>query len=64
MANSNPATMQNLREKKKIDDDLKAELEEAVSDFKATRWNSSGTEEVAVAETEESESTETESATA
>ena len=38
MANSNPATMQGLRDKKKIDDDLTAELKEAISDFKATRW--------------------------
>ncbi|MEZ5347068.1 MAG: F0F1 ATP synthase subunit alpha [Pyrinomonadaceae bacterium] len=39
MQNSNPSTMQNLRDKKKIDDDLTAELKEAVEDFKATRWS-------------------------
>lgn len=38
MQNSNPSTMQTLRDKKKIDDDLTAELKEAVEDFKATRW--------------------------
>jgi len=39
MENSNPSTMENLRDKKKIDDDLTAELKEAVGDFKASRWN-------------------------
>ena len=38
MENSNPATVQNLRDKKKIDDDLAAELKEAVEDFKSSRW--------------------------
>ena len=33
MSSSNPATMQNLRDKKKIDDDLTAESKEAVGDF-------------------------------
>ena len=46
MNKSNPGTVQALREKGKIDDDLKAELQEAVADFKKTRWNS-GTAEVA-----------------
>jgi F-type H+-transporting ATPase subunit alpha len=49
MKNANPAVMTGLREKGKIDDDLKAELEEAVGDFKATRWNG-GTEEEVVEE--------------
>ncbi|MCO6509697.1 MAG: F0F1 ATP synthase subunit alpha [Aridibacter famidurans] len=38
MENSNPAVMQELRDKKAIDDDLKAKLKEALEDFKATRW--------------------------
>ena len=37
--NSHPAVMKTLREKKNIDDDLKASMKEAVEDFKATRWN-------------------------
>ena len=37
--NSHPAVMKTLREKKSIDDDLKASMKEAVEDFKATRWN-------------------------
>ena len=39
MHSSNPSTVQGLREKGKLDDDLKKELEEAVSDFKQKRWN-------------------------
>jgi F-type H+-transporting ATPase subunit alpha len=35
---SHPAVFNTLREKKSIDDDLKASLKEAVEDFKATRW--------------------------
>ncbi len=49
LKNSHPATMQALRDKGKIDDDLKAELQEALSDFKKTRWNG-GTAEVAANE--------------
>ncbi len=49
MSNSNPATMQGLRDKKKIDDDLTAELKEAVEDFKATRWNKDDDEKAAAA---------------
>jgi hypothetical protein len=30
--------MTTLREKKNIDDDLKASMKEAIEDFKATRW--------------------------
>jgi hypothetical protein len=37
--------MQTLRDKKSIDDDLKASLREAVEDFKATRWNKEEAEE-------------------
>jgi len=36
---SHPAVLQTLRDKKSIDDDLKAKMKEAVEDFKATRWN-------------------------
>jgi F-type H+-transporting ATPase subunit alpha len=67
MTNSNPATMQTLRDKKKIDDDLTAELKEAVGDFKSSRWNQGETQEVAVVEktdTEEAVETETASANA
>ncbi|HQU93672.1 MAG TPA: F0F1 ATP synthase subunit alpha [Pyrinomonadaceae bacterium] len=35
---SHPAVFNTLREKKSIDDDLKASLKEAIEDFKATRW--------------------------
>ncbi len=38
IANSHPATMTTLRDKKNIDDDLKASMREAIEDFKATRW--------------------------
>ncbi len=37
--NSHPAVINTLRDKKSIDDDLKASMREAVEDFKATRWN-------------------------
>lgn len=37
--NAHPAVLNTLREKKTVDDDLKAELKEAVEDFKSTRWN-------------------------
>ena len=36
---SYPSIFSTLRDKKSIDDDLKAEMKEAVEDFKATRWN-------------------------
>ena len=39
--NSHPAVLNTLRDKKSIDDDLKASMKEAVEDFKATRWNRS-----------------------
>src|SRR5690349_326137 len=35
---SHPAVFNTLREKKSIDDDLKAQMKEAVEDFKSTRW--------------------------
>ena len=38
MENSHPGVMNTLREKKSIDDDLKASMKEAIDDFKATRW--------------------------
>ncbi len=44
MANSNPGTMQTLRDKKKIDDELTAELKEAIGDFKSSHWNKGGNE--------------------
>ncbi len=39
---SHPAVLNTLRDKKNIDDDLKATLREAVEDFKATRWEKAG----------------------
>ena len=36
--NSHPAVMTTLRDKKTIDDTLKASMREAIDDFKATRW--------------------------
>jgi len=38
--NSHPNVLNTLRDKKAIDDDLKASMKEAVEDFKATRWES------------------------
>ncbi|REJ75355.1 MAG: F0F1 ATP synthase subunit alpha [Acidobacteria bacterium] len=52
MENSNPAVIQQLRDQKKLDDDLKDKLKEALEDFKATRWNK---EEEAEAEVETEE---------
>ena len=43
--NSHPGVLQTLRDKKTIDDDLKASLKEAIEDFKATRWNKAETAE-------------------
>jgi F-type H+-transporting ATPase subunit alpha len=37
--NSHPAVMTTLRDKKNIDDSLKASMREAIEDFKATRWS-------------------------
>ncbi len=42
LANSHPAVMTTLREKKNIDDSLKASMREAIEDFKATRWAKAG----------------------
>jgi F-type H+-transporting ATPase subunit alpha len=39
MRNAHPGVMNTMREKKAIDDNLKAQMKEAVEDFKATRWN-------------------------
>jgi len=36
---SHPAVFNTLRDKKNLDDDLKASMKEAIEDFKATRWN-------------------------
>ena len=38
LENSHPNVLNTLRDKKIIDDDLKAAMREAVEDFKATRW--------------------------
>ncbi len=38
MQNAHPGVLATLRDKKSIDDDLKAEMKEAVEDFKATNW--------------------------
>ncbi len=46
--NSHPAIFSTLRDKKSIDDDLKASMKEAVEDFKATRWNKETAENKAV----------------
>lgn len=35
---SHPAVLNTIRDKKNIDDDLKAAMKEAIEDFKATRW--------------------------
>jgi F-type H+-transporting ATPase subunit alpha len=35
---SHPAVLATIRDKKNIDDDLKAQMKEAVEDFKSTRW--------------------------
>ena len=40
---SHPAVLQTLRDKKSIDDDLKAAMQETVEDFKATRWAEANT---------------------
>ena len=37
---SHPAVLNTIRDKKNIDDDLKASMKEAVEDFKSTRWES------------------------
>jgi F-type H+-transporting ATPase subunit alpha len=37
---SHPAVLNTIRDKKNIDDDLKAAMKEAVEDFKSTRWGS------------------------
>jgi F-type H+-transporting ATPase subunit alpha len=37
---SHPSVLSTIRDKKTIDDDLKAAMREAVEDFKSTRWNS------------------------
>jgi F-type H+-transporting ATPase subunit alpha len=37
--NAHPGVLSTLRDKKSLDDDLKASMKEAVEDFKATRWN-------------------------
>jgi F-type H+-transporting ATPase subunit alpha len=36
---SHPAVVQTMRDKKSIDDDLKASMRQAIEDFKATRWS-------------------------
>jgi F-type H+-transporting ATPase subunit alpha len=56
MENSNPAVLQSLRDKKALDDDLKASLKEALEDFKATRWSKG----VVASEAAAAEETETE----
>ncbi|MDQ3321909.1 MAG: F0F1 ATP synthase subunit alpha [Acidobacteriota bacterium] len=40
--NSHPAVLTTIRDKKSIDDDLKASMREAIEDFKATRWSGAG----------------------
>ncbi|HXG83728.1 MAG TPA: F0F1 ATP synthase subunit alpha [Pyrinomonadaceae bacterium] len=49
MENSHPSVLQTMRDKKSIDDDLKASLREAIEDFKATRWNQDNQGKVAIA---------------
>ncbi len=43
--NSHPSIILTLRDKKSIDDDLKATMKEAVEDFKSTRWNQGANQE-------------------
>ena len=40
---AHPGVLNTLREKKAIDEDLKASMKEAVEDFKATRWETAAT---------------------
>jgi len=49
---SHPAVLSTIRDKKSIDDDLKAAMREAVEDFKSTRWSGKNEQNanVAVAE--------------
>ena len=49
---SHPAVLSTIRDKKSIDDDLKAAMREAVEDFKSTRWGGKNEQNanVAVAE--------------
>ena len=44
MANSHPGVLQDMREKKKLDDDLTASLKEALEDFKSSRWGNENSE--------------------
>ena len=36
---AHPAVLETLREKKSIDDDLKAKMKQAVEDFKSSKWS-------------------------
>ena len=47
--NSHPSVYSTLRDKKNLDDDLKASLKEAIEDFKATRWGKETESEAAAA---------------
>src|SRR5580765_1166228 len=40
---AHPGVLNTLRDKKSIDDDLKAAMKEAIEDFKATRWETAAT---------------------
>lgn len=40
---SHPGVLNTLRDKRTIDDELKAQMKEAVEDFKATRWETAAT---------------------
>ncbi len=40
---AHPAVLNSMREKRSIDDDLKAAMKEAVEDFKSTRWGKAAT---------------------
>ncbi len=62
MKKSNPGTMQKLRDEKKLSDEIKAELQEAVEDFVTTRWETDDADSNAAAETDAE--TESEVATA
>ena len=46
---SHPGIFNTLRDKKNLDDELKASLKEAVEDFKATRWGTSSDDGVVAA---------------
>ena len=47
MRNAHPGVINTMRDKKNIDDTLKAQMKEAVEDFKASRWDKNSMSTVA-----------------